>query len=40
VSQRLIPPSKRARDPPQAGAKKEQLTGSSPRFDLIAFAVK
>jgi hypothetical protein len=24
----------------QAGAKKQQLTGSSPRTDLIAFAVK
>jgi|GraSoiStandDraft_23_1057293.scaffolds.fasta_scaffold41741_2 hypothetical protein len=29
-----------ARDTAQAGAKKQQLTGSSPRTDLIAFAVK
>jgi len=29
-----------ARDTAQASAKKEQLTGSSPRTALIAFAVK
>jgi len=29
-----------ARDTAQEGAKKQQLTGSSPRTDLIAFAVK
>jgi len=29
-----------ARDTAQACAKKQQLTGSSPRTDLIAFAVK
>jgi hypothetical protein len=38
-----LPPEvgeKNENDTAQAGAKKEQLTGSSPRTDLIAFAVK